>query len=234
MKDTRPSFHAFQADLGAVITKKGHRLTHEHGWTHQNLVKVPVADLPGFPSYGPDPNLKISNLTLYKDAAQSFRRVWVELHLRGLTQHLKTYDGAFNIRKMRYDGAQRFSTHAFGLAIDFNAKMNGYGLEHDKMEMHPDVVGVFEKHGWQWGGRWSHSDGMHFQWTQPMSPQANFAPPRYGEAKAYALTGMPINTGRKLKIYENEELIKTYEIGTKRVVIAFEANGDVDLDIWDN
>ena len=234
MRDKRPSFQVFQKDLGASIYGDEGKYRLADSWAQENLVRVSVADLPGFPPYGADPSLKISNLTLYKGAAESFRRVWQEMVSRNLTQHLKTYDGAFNIRKMRYYGAEKFSTHAFGLAIDFNAKMNGYGLEHDKMEMHPDIVEVFETHGWQWGGRWRSSDGMHFQWTQRRVPKVNFAPKRYGEAKAYDPSGTSINTGRKLKIYEDEELIKTYEIGTKRVVIAFETNGDVDLDIWDD
>ena len=234
MIDNRPDFNKFQEDVGAKLVKENGKFRHEHGWTHQNLVKVPTDELSGFPPYGPDSSLKISNLTLHKGAAESFRQVWAELVERDLTQHLKTYDGALNIRKIRYSKSNKFSTHAFGLAIDFNARMNGYGLEHAKMEMHPDIVEVFETHGWQWGGRWVYSDGMHFQWTQPLSYEVNHAPERYGEAKAYDPSGTSTNTGRKLKIYENEELIETYEIGTKRVVIAFEKNGDVDLDIWDN
>ena len=31
--------------------------------------------------------------------------------------------------------------------------------------MNCDVVRIFRKHGFAWGGNWRHPDGMHFEWV---------------------------------------------------------------------
>lgn len=76
----------------------------------------------------------------------------------GLEHLIQTWDGCFNIRKTR--GRQSMSLHSWGLAIDINATGNGLG-QHPTM--HRDLVKAFEDAGFEWGGRWSRPDGMHFQ-----------------------------------------------------------------------
>jgi hypothetical protein len=74
-------------------------------------------------------------------------------------RHLKTYDGGYVFRPSR--GSSRLSMHALGGALDFNAFENRLGMVDFKM--HPDVVRVFRKYGWTWGGAWRRPDAMHYQ-----------------------------------------------------------------------
>lgn len=77
---------------------------------------------------------------------------------RGLRKEVVTWDGCFNIRKMR--GLTSMSLHSWGIAIDINAAWNGLGKEPTMSE---DLVKCFTDAGFDWGGTWKRKDGMHFQ-----------------------------------------------------------------------
>ncbi|HEY7577812.1 MAG TPA: M15 family metallopeptidase [Acetobacteraceae bacterium] len=69
------------------------------------------------------------------------------------------------------DTGQR-SMHAWGAAIDINPAVADYWLWRRSgssipayaNRVPPDVVSVFERHGFIWGGRWAHYDTMHFEY----------------------------------------------------------------------
>jgi len=93
-----------------------------------------------------------------------------------LAQELQTFDGCFNIRKMK--GGAGYSMHSWGLAVDFNAASNPFGGD---PSFSPDFVTCFAQAGFEWGGLWTPDnlrDGMHFQivWirvrTGPLAPVA--------------------------------------------------------------
>ena len=84
-----------------------------------------------------------------------------------MTDKLHTYDGAYTPRHVLYDPKKPLSNHAYGVAVDFDAKRNGYGLAAGEMQMDAEVVRAFEEEGWSWGGRWRPSDAMHFEAVQP-------------------------------------------------------------------
>ena len=73
-------------------------------------------------------------------------------------EELKTWDGCFNVRKMR--GLTAMSLHSWGIAIDVNAKENPLNAT---PVLSRTFVKCFEDAGFDWGGRWKRKDGMHFQ-----------------------------------------------------------------------
>ena len=79
--------------------------------------------------------------------------------------------GSFNWRKIA--GTARMSTHSYGIAFDLNADLGGYWRWSNRPEgdagpydnrIPADVVQVFERFGFIWGGKWHHFDGMHFEY----------------------------------------------------------------------
>ena len=91
---------------------------------------------------------------------------------------------AFNCRYAVGPGPKRWSTHAYGLAIDVNPVENPYlesGRAHprsgrvylDRRNVRPGMavrggllVSAFASVGWQWGGRWTGTpDYQHFSAT---------------------------------------------------------------------
>ena len=100
----------------------------------------------------------------------------VAREIAGKYPELKKYmksSGTFYWRKVR--GANRQSAHSYGIAIDINAEYSDYWLwtypgasetqEIAYVNRIPlEIVEVFEKHGFIWGGRWYHFDTMHFEY----------------------------------------------------------------------
>ena len=81
-------------------------------------------------------------------------------------KYLTNIAGTFNYRTI--SGTNRLSTHSFGIAIDINIKDTNY-WKWDKNLIYKnhipkEIVDVFEKYGFIWGGRWYHYDTMHFEY----------------------------------------------------------------------
>jgi hypothetical protein len=98
----------------------------------------------------------------------------VSRELDELPPELKKYAsktaGTFNWRPIA--GTQRLSTHAFGTAIDLNTDYAHY-WKWDKGGREPlkyqnkfpkEIIDIFERHGFIWGGNWYHYDTMHFEY----------------------------------------------------------------------
>lgn len=65
----------------------------------------------------------------------------------------------------------RMSMHGYGAAIDLNLEVSDYWLWQKKTDPIPyrnrmpqEIVDVFERHGFVWGGKWYHYDTMHFEY----------------------------------------------------------------------
>jgi D-alanyl-D-alanine carboxypeptidase len=64
------------------------------------------------------------------------------------------------------------SMHGWGAAIDLNPALSDYWLWHQAAgdvpvyvnRLPPEIVAIFERHGFIWGGRWAHFDTMHFEY----------------------------------------------------------------------
>lgn len=87
-------------------------------------------------------------------------------NIKSFAQHPS---GAFNWRKI--SETNRLSVHSFGIAIDLNVKDSHYWLwdkgKKDftyKNKIPLEIVEIFEKYGFIWGGRWYHYDTMHFEY----------------------------------------------------------------------
>lgn len=92
-------------------------------------------------------------------AADPFRSAFRTIHAEGLWHALKTFGGGFTVRPQRGNSA-KWSTHAFGLAGDFDVANNQLG---ETPRMEPAIVRIFEACGFKWGGDWPRKDGMHLQ-----------------------------------------------------------------------
>jgi hypothetical protein len=74
-----------------------------------------------------------------------------------------TYGGCYNPRFNRLTGGLGFlSRHAWAQALDMNTTTNAQGRV---PRMNCDVVRIFRKHGFAWGGNFLTPDGMHFEWV---------------------------------------------------------------------
>lgn len=105
-------------------------------------------------------------------AADSLRAVAREL---ANYPELKPYlasSGTFYWRQVR--GANRLSAHSYGIAIDVGVPLSDYWLWKNPgaketshinyvNRMPRQLVEVFERHGFVWGGAWYHFDTMHFE-----------------------------------------------------------------------
>jgi hypothetical protein len=76
--------------------------------------------------------------------------------------------GTYNCRVVADTGAP--SPHGYGIAIDLNTAFSDYWYwrPHDgpivyRNRMPEEIVAIFEKHGFIWGGKWYHFDTMHFE-----------------------------------------------------------------------
>lgn len=88
-----------------------------------------------------------------------------------LRRYLTPSAGVFNWRKVA--GQKNLSVHSFGAAIDLNTKFADYWVWSGgkpgrvpvyKNKFPMEIVEIFEKHGFIWGGRWYHYDTMHFEY----------------------------------------------------------------------
>ena len=76
--------------------------------------------------------------------------------------------GTYNCRAVVDTGQP--SPHSYGIAIDLNTAYADYwywqphaGPITYRNRMPQEIVAIFEKHGFIWGGKWYHYDTMHFE-----------------------------------------------------------------------
>jgi hypothetical protein len=106
-------------------------------------------------------------------AAKQLRAVVEELRKlpKEQTFAVQQTAGTFVWRKIH--GTDRRSAHSFATAIDVGVPVSDYwqwktsdptGQMTYRNRLPLEVVRVFEKHGFIWGGRWFHFDTMHFEY----------------------------------------------------------------------
>jgi hypothetical protein len=85
--------------------------------------------------------------------------------------------GTYNCRAIA--GTARVSPHGLGIAIDIATKEADYwrwgrpgpdGRPAYRNRIPHEIVAIFEKHGFIWGGKWYHYDTMHFEYRPELLP----------------------------------------------------------------
>jgi D-alanyl-D-alanine carboxypeptidase len=94
-----------------------------------------------------------------------------------MTRYLVPSGGTYNCRAIA--GTDRRSMHAYGAAIDISTKTTDYWLWTRPKGSGPipyrnqvpyQIVQIFERHGFIWGGKWYHYDTMHFEYRPELLP----------------------------------------------------------------
>lgn len=145
-----------------------------YGSTQQAVAKQLVS----VPWFGGNVMFSSSN-----GAASQLKKVKAELDQLvkknpNLLPYLKS-SGTFYWRNVR--GAKRLSAHSYGIAFDIGVDKSDYWLWKNKGASETqkikyanriplEIVEVFEKYGFVWGGRWYHFDTMHFEYRPELNP----------------------------------------------------------------
>jgi hypothetical protein len=124
-------------------------------------------------------------VTTVNGVAERLRAVAMEIDR--LPQNIKRYAypsaGAFNCRVVKDTGKR--SMHAYGAAIDINTAFSDYWLWRKggyRNRIPYEIVEIFERHGFIWGGKWGHFDTMHFEYR----PEFFDTPPGTDETKRHS------------------------------------------------
>ena len=96
-------------------------------------------------------------------------------------KYLTPLGGTYKCRAIA--GSSQTSMHSWGAAIDINTSFSDYWRwGHGggdpaayRNRIPPEIVAVFERHGFIWGGEWAHFDTMHFEYRPELL--GTIAPP---------------------------------------------------------
>lgn len=126
-------------------------LTIQPSWVERNIVTTEVPLL--------------GTITCHRKLIPMVRGALEEILASGLTSEIKVYSGCWSARTIGRSPTAPPSTHAYGAAIDINAPQNPYG---GKPTMSREIVAIFERWGFNWGGDFLIRDGHHFEfWRIP-------------------------------------------------------------------
>lgn len=112
-------------------------------------------------------------VTSLNGAAEKLAAVSAELDLlpTPFDVYLKPPAGAYLCRPIA--GTERVSPHGYGIAVDIATARSDYwrwskpdapGRKAWRNRIPKEIVEIFERHGFVWGGRWHHFDTMHFEY----------------------------------------------------------------------
>ena len=102
----------------------------------------------------------MGRVTCHRLMLPQLRGALQEVVDRGLADTLTTYDGCYVPRFIERNPNRSISLHTWGIAIDMDASTNYRGITGT---MDPEVVAVFKRWGFRWGGDWQYTDPMHFE-----------------------------------------------------------------------
>ena len=154
-------------------------------WARDNLVSVSP---PWKMTFGGKP---VAGCRVHKKCAESLKRIFARIWERcGKSQAeidrigMSIYAGGYVFRNMR--GGRSLSMHSYGCAVDFDPARNGLGNKNPQMDRR--VIEEFEREGWEWGGHWGRTDGMHFQAARTRAQPKRLRPASPGSSKTTSST----------------------------------------------
>ena len=127
---------------------KSGRIMIDDGWVATNIVTVRLHTG--------------KRVRLHRLIAEEFRELFKKAcEVSGYTpKSVQT----FVPRHIRWDARRKLSYHSWGIAVDFDPKLNPAKSKDTVIRKHMEFVDVFRNAGWTWGGDWkSFIDDMHFQ-----------------------------------------------------------------------
>ncbi len=117
------------------------------------------------------------------------------------------YGGCHYPRFNRIGGELGYlSRHSWGMALDTNTVSNCQGCV---PKMNCQVVQIFRRHGFAWGGNFLRPDGMHFEWVGEARDQVA-TPTRYCPNAVSNRATQPVGDSRAL-LYADQTLAVTHD-----------------------
>lgn len=152
------------------------------------------------------------NIPWHKWAVKPLMDVQKQLFAEGFDKKYAWSDlQTYNKRRIR--GSSSWSMHSGPLAIDVNPRNNPYGSH--KTNIPARVREIFKRYGFAWGGDWSHSDPMHFEYQG--KPVKNYTPkptpkptPSPIGARMLKVTKPPMQGNDVLWVQQQMNKLKTY------------------------
>lgn len=142
-----------------------------YGDCEKNEVAPKLVDVEWLPSRG----RQTIKMTRVNGVADQLRKVSQELDAlpEGFTDFLMPLPETNSYHCRDIAGTERSSAHRFGIAIDINVNLAQYwrwtradqdGSIPYQNKIPMEIVEIFERHGFIWGGRWYHYDTPHFEY----------------------------------------------------------------------
>ena len=112
----------------------------------------------------------LGTVTCHRVMLPQLRGALQEVVDRGLAAKVRPgeYGGCFHPRYIGHDPAKGLSLHSWGIAVDLNVPGN---LRGTAGEIDREVVAIFKRWGFAWGGDWGYTDPMHFEMNAIVDPE---------------------------------------------------------------
>jgi len=101
----------------------------------------------------------VKKVRVHKRAAENFAAVFDDLASAGMNREITELGGVYNARVQRGSDSN-LSLHTWAIAIDLNLRTNRLGTHGN---MSGEVIAIFAKRGFYWGGQFHRPDPQHFQ-----------------------------------------------------------------------
>lgn len=141
-------------------------------WASQNIVTTYVpqlAKIPGVTTKINDKTMLVGKgpasgkVQCHRLVEYQLKMLWADIEAAGLLDHVITWDGLWSPRFIR-GSRTTLSNHSYGTAFDINYRWNQLGAapaESGSRGSVCELVYLFHRWGFYWGGHFSRRDGMH-------------------------------------------------------------------------